>query len=103
LKAAMPDIPDFTGRAWQESRANPQLSVSILDGKGKRMPSFRGRVKDDQVHDLVAYVRAFGPLKVPEVEKPPSGDFEEQFRRLVLEWEALQKQLDELSKKPAKP
>jgi hypothetical protein len=99
----MPGLPDFTRRDWQESRANPQLSVSILDGKGTLMPSFRGRVKDDQAPDLVAYVRAFGPLKPPAVGKAAPGDFEEQYRRLQLEWEALQKQLDELSRKPAKP
>jgi mono/diheme cytochrome c family protein len=104
LKAAMPDIPDFTRLAWQESRENPQLAVSILDGKGALMPAFRGRVRDDQVRDLVAYVRAFGPLKAAApAANPPSGEFEQQFRRLQLEWEALQKQLDELSRKPAKP
>jgi quinol-cytochrome oxidoreductase complex cytochrome b subunit/cytochrome c len=103
LRASMPGLPDFTRRDWQESRENPQLSVSILDGKGALMPSFRGRVRDDQVPDLLAYVRAFGPLKAPAAEKAAPGDFEGQYRRLLLEWEALQKQLNELSRKPAKP
>jgi ubiquinol-cytochrome c reductase cytochrome b subunit len=103
LRASMPGLPDFTRRDWQESRENPQLTVSILEGKGTLMPPFRGRVKDDQAPDLVAYVRALGPLKAPPAEKTAPGDFEEQYRRLRLEWEALQKQLDELSKKPAKP
>ena len=103
LKASMADLPDFTKRAWQEGRASTQLSASILDGKGTLMPAFRERVKEDQVPDLVAYVRAFGPPKAAGAEKLSSGDFEEQFHRLVLEWEALQKQLDELSSKPAKP
>jgi len=104
LKAAMPDLPDFTRRAWQESRESPQLAASILDGKGTLMPSFRGRVGDDQVPDLVAYVRAFGPLKATAApESAPSGEFEEQYRRLRQEWDALQKQLDELSRKPGKP
>jgi mono/diheme cytochrome c family protein len=103
LRASLPGLPDFTRRDWQESRENPQLAVSILDGKGALMPSFRGKVKGDQVPDLVAYVRAFGPLKSPVAEQVAPGDFEEQYRRLRLEWEALQKQLDELSRKPAKP
>jgi hypothetical protein len=55
------------------------------------------------VPDLVAYVRAFGLLKAPAAEKAAPADFEEQYRRLLLEWESLQKQLDELSHKPAKP
>ena len=99
----MPGLPDFTRRDWQQSRESPQLSVSILDGKGTLMPSFRGRVKNDQVPDLVAFVRAFGPLKTPVPEKTAPGTFDEEFRRLELEWEALQRQLDELSRKPAKP
>ena len=45
MRASMPAIPDFTSRAWQEARENPQLSVSILDGKGPLMPAFRGRVQ----------------------------------------------------------
>jgi ubiquinol-cytochrome c reductase cytochrome b subunit len=103
MKAAMPGIPDFTERAWQESRENAQLSVSILDGKGTLMPSFRGRVNESQVPDLVAYVRALGPAQVAGPVKPPPGDFEEQYNRLRLEWEALQKQLDALSRKPDRP
>ncbi len=99
----MPAIPDFSARAWQEMRENRQLSVSILDGKGPLMPSFRGRVKEDQVADLVAYVRAFGPAPAPGAAKTAPSDFEEQFRRLQQEWDALQKQLDELRTKPTKP
>ena len=102
LKVAMPDIPNFTNANWQSSRTNPQLSVSILEGKGKLMPPFRDRVKDDQVSALVAYLRAFGPERPAPVETPTSGEFEDRFRRLQEEWDALQKQLDELkkSKKP---
>jgi quinol-cytochrome oxidoreductase complex cytochrome b subunit/mono/diheme cytochrome c family protein len=104
LRANMPELPDFTSHTWQESRENPQFAVSILDGKGKLMPSFRGRVKEDQVPDLVAYVRAFGPVKTPDADQPPASEFEEQYRRLQKEWDALQKQLDELPKgKPPKP
>jgi len=56
------------------------------------------------VKDLLAYVRAFGPkLAVPAPEASRPGDFDEQYRRLQNEWDALQKQLDELSKKPKPP
>jgi mono/diheme cytochrome c family protein len=104
LRANIPELPDFTSRTWQESRENPQFAVSILDGKGKLMPSFRGRVKEDQVPDLLAYVRAFSPVKTPDADQSPASDFEEQYRRLQKEWDALQKQLDELPKeKPPKP
>jgi quinol-cytochrome oxidoreductase complex cytochrome b subunit/cytochrome c len=103
LKTVMPAIPDFTSRTWQQSRNNPQLKESILHGKGTLMPAFDGRVDPDQAKSLIAYVRALGP-DLPAAEAPPqSGDFEERYRRLQEEWDALQKQLDELSKQPKKP
>jgi mono/diheme cytochrome c family protein len=95
VRAGMPTIPDFTSRAWQAAAGNPQLVVSILEGKGTLMASFRGRVQDDQAADLVAYVRAFGPEPVAEVA-PDAGDFEQRFRKLEAEWDELQKQLREL-------
>jgi quinol-cytochrome oxidoreductase complex cytochrome b subunit/mono/diheme cytochrome c family protein len=101
LKAGMPKIPDFTSRSWQESRSNPELKVSILSGKGPLMPPFGDRVKDDQVEALMAYVRAFGPERPTSAETASPSEFEERFRRLQEEWDALQKQLDEL-KKPKK-
>jgi ubiquinol-cytochrome c reductase cytochrome b subunit len=105
MRASMPNIPDFTGRAWQESRSNPQLAVSILEGKDKLMPAFRGRISDDQVPDLVAFVRAFGPRQPPaaELSQGPPSDFEERFRKLQEEWNELHKQLENLSPPPRKP
>jgi quinol-cytochrome oxidoreductase complex cytochrome b subunit/mono/diheme cytochrome c family protein len=92
LRASMPTIPDFANRAWQSAARSPQLAASILEGKGTLMPSFRGRVNDDQAADLVAYVRAFGPE--PVAEAPPDTDeFEKRFRKLQAEWDELQKQL----------
>jgi mono/diheme cytochrome c family protein len=99
LRAAMPTIPDFANRSWQATATNPQLAISILDGKGTLMPAFRGRVEEEQARDLVAYVRAFGPAPV----SPPAaveGDFENRFRELQQQWNELQKQLEDLSKRP---
>jgi ubiquinol-cytochrome c reductase cytochrome b subunit len=102
FRAAMPTLPDFASRKWQESVANPQLTVSILDGKGTLMPAFRGRVTADQAGDLSAYVRAFGPTKTttPTV---PADEFEKRYRDLQDQWNDLQKQLKDLSKPPPKP
>ena len=97
----MPAIPDFTSRTWQESRTNPQLAVSILDGKGALMPPSRGRVSDEQAQGLVAYVRAFGPARAAPAEAPAS-DFEKRFRELEDQWEELQRQMRELSSAPPK-
>jgi mono/diheme cytochrome c family protein len=98
----MPAIPDFTSRAWQESRTNPQLNVSILEGKGTLMPAFRGRVNEQQALDLAAYIRSFGPAQATPKEAE-STDFEQSFRELEKQWNELQKQLDELPKPPRKP
>jgi cytochrome c oxidase cbb3-type subunit 3 len=104
IRASMPTIPDFTNRAWQAGVSKPQLRVSILEGKGTLMPSFRGRVTDAQAQDLAAYVRAFGPERATTTAEAPTGDsdFERRFRELQAEWDELQKQLRELQE-PREP
>jgi len=102
MRASMPTIPDFTDRPWQELMSNPQLVVSILDGKGTLMPAFRGRVSDVQAHDLAAYVRAFGPVRAVPLEVPAS-DFDQRFHALQAEWNELHRQLQEVSKPARKP
>jgi cytochrome c oxidase cbb3-type subunit 3 len=62
MRAAMPAIPDFTNRAWQERRGDAQLAVSILAGRGTFMPANRDRMSEEQVRDLVTYVRAYVEL-----------------------------------------
>jgi mono/diheme cytochrome c family protein len=94
IKAGMPTIPDFSGRAWQEAASNAQLAVSILDGKGTLMPAFRGRLSDSDALDLTAYIRAFGPVRT-EPTQPGTSDFEKRFRQLQEEWDELQKQMRE--------
>jgi mono/diheme cytochrome c family protein len=99
MRSSMPALPDFTSRGWQQEHSPPQLAVSILDGKGTLMPSFRDRVTDEQAKDLAAFVRAFGPP--PRAgERPavagPSDDFDERFRQLQDQWDTLQKQLRKL-------
>jgi mono/diheme cytochrome c family protein len=96
IRASMPTIPDFTSRAWQAGANSTQLAVSILEGKGTLMPSFRGRVNEEQAQDLVAYVRAFGPEGMTTQASPDASDFEKRFRQLGAEWDELEKQMREL-------
>jgi len=91
-RSLLSEIPDFTIASWQEQRADAQLVASILDGKGSDMPPQRGKIGEEQVRSLVAYVRAFAPTTrnsgqeqqkgpasaVPEEAKPPRGLFEKQ-------------------------
>jgi mono/diheme cytochrome c family protein/uncharacterized membrane protein len=91
-RSLLSEIPDFTIASWQAQRADAQLMASILDGKGSDMPPQRGKIGEEQVHSLVAYVRAFAPTKgnpgrvkqegpapsEPTVAEPPRGLFEKQ-------------------------
>jgi mono/diheme cytochrome c family protein/uncharacterized membrane protein len=98
-----PEIPDFTDASWQARRRDAQLLVSILDGKGQEMPSFRRKINEDLAGDLVAQVRSFAATTDrpgPENQKgPPSRrGFEEEFRRLEGEMDELKRQFREFSK-----
>jgi mono/diheme cytochrome c family protein/uncharacterized membrane protein len=65
-----PEIPDFSDPAWQARRSDAQLLASILDGKGKRMPSWRDKIRAELARGLVAVVRGFvSTPKQPVQEK----------------------------------
>jgi cytochrome c oxidase cbb3-type subunit 3 len=61
MKTAMPSIPDFTNRKWQDGLSNVQLKISILEGKGTLMPPFRDKVSEEENKELAAHVREFAP------------------------------------------
>jgi mono/diheme cytochrome c family protein len=102
MRAQLPPIPDFTSGAWQGDRSDPQLEVSVLDGKGTLMPANRGRVTEGQARDLVAYVRAFGPPGVQAARTAP-GEFQLKFEALQREWELMHGQLGQPPPPPRKP
>src|SRR6266498_5722691 len=101
------EIPDFTRSAWQEQRSDPQLLVSILDGKGTGMPSWSGKLSEEQARGLVVEVRAFASMR-PKPEGGSPTDFDKKYRRFQDELHELQRQFHELSAAspggaPAKP
>src|SRR5579862_5097021 len=59
----LPNIPDFTNHKWQGERTDAQLVASILEGKGKEMPSFASKFGPERAQELVAYIRQFDPEK----------------------------------------
>ena len=61
VKKAMPNLPDFTSRKWQDGVSNVQIKVSILEGKGTFMLPFRDKVTDDENAELTSYIRDFAP------------------------------------------
>lgn len=59
--------PDFEAPSlrdpsqWRYGTSDGELFVSIRDGAGHEMPPFRKQLKDDQIWQLVLYVRSIGP------------------------------------------
>jgi cytochrome c6 len=54
--------PDFRSDAVQKE-TDAQFNDSIANGKGKKMPAYKGRLSDDQIKGLVAYIRELGGKK----------------------------------------
>ena len=99
MRDSLPTIPDFTVHTWQERRNNPQLIVSVLDGKGAGMPPFRDKLAREQIRDLVAFIRSFDPSATSSTQTA-SDDFEVRFEQLLKEFQDLRRRTQELS--PAK-
>jgi mono/diheme cytochrome c family protein/uncharacterized membrane protein len=62
-KMSNPEIPDFTDASWQARHSDAQLLKSILEGKGKEMPTFQKKLDKEKAKSLLAFVRAFSPTK----------------------------------------
>jgi mono/diheme cytochrome c family protein len=69
----LPKIPDFADAAWQAKRSDADLGHSILEGKGKSMPSMRAKLGSVDVVQMVSFVRGFrGGNQVVEEEEAPA-------------------------------
>ena len=106
LRQVLPQIPDFTSGGWQARRSDAQLVVSILEGKGTRMPAFHGKIDEDKAGDLVSLIRTFDPTYDPAAARRQplnAEEFDRRFRQLETEMEQLKKQFREASASPGKP
>ncbi len=54
--------PAFIDNEWLYGSDPQQVFASIVEGRPNGMPSFRGKIPDYQVWQLVAYVRSLGGL-----------------------------------------
>jgi mono/diheme cytochrome c family protein len=71
IRTSMPELPDFTLTAWQQSRTDPDLAHSILEGKGKFMLPMKDKLGAVDVKQMVALVRGFqGGKQVIDLEAP---------------------------------
>src|SRR5262249_818471 len=78
-----PKIPNFTDPSWQVRRSDAQLLASILNGKGKVMPPWRGTISEEQGRRLVGHVRAFAP----NAASPPQEEHEQHTPAKAEEYE----------------
>ena len=50
-------VTDLTSADVQK-QTDAELTDSIANGKGKKMPAYKGKITDDQIKGLVGYIRA---------------------------------------------
>jgi mono/diheme cytochrome c family protein len=98
-RAAMPEIPDFSRRAWQERRGRAELTASIVEGRGTNMPGFGDTLSPVQVRELVELVRAFGPAAARPA-RLSAGDFDARLSQLQEEFESLRREYQSVSSAP---
>jgi len=55
-------VTDLTSGDVQK-QTDAQLTDSITNGKGKKMPAYKGKLTDDQIKGLVGYIRELGKKK----------------------------------------
>ena len=55
--------PDFTDAQWQKDHSDAQIAETIRNGKGKNMPSFKGKLSEAEITAMVSRVRSFGKKK----------------------------------------
>jgi len=97
LRSSLRRLPDFTNARWQQQRSDPQLVVSILEGKGTQMPAFAGRLSRKEARALVRHVRGFASQEIVGVQQYGAVEFSERFRALQQEFERLRKQFHDLN------
>jgi hypothetical protein len=93
-------LPDFKSRRWQQDRSDAQVLVTILEGKGTRMPAFGGKIQEKEAWRLVSYIRSLRPLRAPKKANPKDEDFDRRFARLLNQFEVLRAQLRKASALP---
>jgi hypothetical protein len=96
----MREIPDFTNPRWHARRPDYELFISILNGRGRRMPSFADSFNEGEARKLVAHIRSFAAVKPNRDGVRSTMDFDRRFQRLQEEWQDLRRQYRELSPLP---
>ena len=56
------ETPDLRSEEVQK-QTDAQLIDVTANGKGKKMPAYKGKLTDDQIKELVGYIRGIGKKK----------------------------------------
>jgi mono/diheme cytochrome c family protein len=91
------EIPDFTRAAFHKGRTDAELRVSILEGKGTQMPTFAGKVSEEQSRDLVRLIRGANPERTTTAPADAT-ELDRRFAELEKEMEALRKEFKEIER-----
>ncbi|MGE0129007.1 MAG: c-type cytochrome [Blastocatellales bacterium] len=51
--------PDFNDSEWQKAHTDAQINDAITNGRGKSMPTWKGKLSTEEITALVARVREF--------------------------------------------
>lgn len=74
VRTAMPKIPNFADKAWQEGLTDEAIARTILDGKGELMRPFKDKLSEIEARALAGYVRGFATgLVVTAAPPQPSA------------------------------
>ena len=65
--------PALMDASWVYGKTPGDVFITIMDGRPNGMPSFRGRIPEEQAWQIVAYVRSLSGL-VPEDAAPNRAD-----------------------------
>jgi mono/diheme cytochrome c family protein len=96
MRKSFAAMPDFRSTAWHKKREDRQLVISILEGKGTRMPAFNGKLTKAQARELVTYVRSFAKQPARATDKA-DDNFQKRFRELQELYDQVDEQLRALT------
>ncbi|HET9216224.1 MAG TPA: c-type cytochrome [Terriglobia bacterium] len=77
--------PALMDDEWIYGNSAGNIFWTIIEGRPQGMPAFGGRISEEQVWSLVAYVRSLSNLKDPPPAVPAEGDSVLRGRQVFLE------------------
>lgn len=65
--------PPFSDPEWKYGSDPHSVYESIIEGRANGMPTWSGKIPEDEIWRIVAYVRSLSPAPVPTRIPPPRG------------------------------